>query len=153
MDYDAVAIRRATLGDVEQISALTDAAYAQWVPLIGREPLPMTTNYDDAIATHIVAVLENDGVMCGVLELISEKDHVLIENIAVHPDHQRRGLGRTLMNHAESTAGELGHPEIRLYTNAFFRSTLQFYDVLGYSVLETSAMIPGSITVHLHKMI
>lgn len=153
MGYNAVAIRRATPEDVEQIGALTAAAYAQWVPVMGREPVPMATNYVDAIAKHIVAVLENDDVMCGVLELVSEKDHVLIDNIAVHPDQQRRGFGRTLMNHAESTARALGHSEVRLYTNALFTSKLQFYDALGYSVLETSVMIPGSITVHLHKML
>jgi N-acetylglutamate synthase-like GNAT family acetyltransferase len=151
MGYDAVKIRHATIEDAEQISALTDAAYAQWVQLIGPAPLPMTTNYVDAISSHVVDVLENDGVMFGVLELVSEDAHALIENIAIHPDHQGRGFGRRLLKHAEKTAQKLGHSEVRLYTNALFTSNLKFYEAQGYSILETSALIPGSITVHLHK--
>ena len=153
MDYDVVVIRRATIKDAELISALTDTAYAQWAPLIGRAPLPMTTNYVDAIASHVVDVLENDGLMCGVLELVLEVEHVLIESIAIHPDHQGNGLGGRLLKHAENTARTLGHPEVRLYTNASSTSNLRFYEAHGYSVLEESAMIPGSITVHLHKML
>lgn len=151
--HDVVGIRHATIKDAEHISKLTDAAYAQWVPLIGRGTLPMATNYVEAIAKHTVDVLEDDGVICGVLELVSENMHVLIENIAVHPDHQGRGLGRMLLRHAEKTAGTLGHSEVRLYTNALFTSNLGFYDARGYSVLGKPAMIPGSITVQLHKML
>ena len=36
------ALRRATPRDAEAVRALTRAAYAKWVPLIGREPRPMT---------------------------------------------------------------------------------------------------------------
>lgn len=151
--YDALIIRPATVKDAEQISALTDKAYAQWVPLIGRAPLSMKTNYVEAIATHLVYVLEDGGVMCGVLELFSDEGYALIENIAVHPDHQGRGLGRMLLMHAENMARTLGHSEVRLYTNALFTSNLGFYDAHGYSVLEESAMIPGSITVHLNKLL
>lgn len=146
-------IRRATIEDADHISALTDAAYAQWVPVIERLPLPMTINYVEAIAMHIVDVLEVDGVIRGALELVSEDGHALIENIAVHPGHQGRGLGRVLLDYAEQTARALGHSEVRLYTNALFTSNLHFYDANGYSVLEESAMIPGSITVHLHKIL
>lgn len=153
MGYDAVAIRRATIKDAEQISALTDAAYAQWAALIGHAPLQMTANYVDAIATHVVDVLDDDGVMYGVLELVSEDAYALIENIAVHPDHQGRGLGRILLKHAESTAQTLGYSEIQLFTNALFTSSLRFYEAHGYLVLEESTIIPGSITVHLHKML
>jgi hypothetical protein len=40
-----VTLRQATLADVDAISALTDAAYSKYIPLIGRKPLPMTADY------------------------------------------------------------------------------------------------------------
>ena len=45
-------LRLAEPADAEAIGALTREAYAKWVPLIGREPLPMTINYAQALATH-----------------------------------------------------------------------------------------------------
>jgi hypothetical protein len=35
-------LRRAALSDVYAVRELSKAAYAKWVPLIGREPMPMT---------------------------------------------------------------------------------------------------------------
>jgi hypothetical protein len=36
---------------------LARAAYAKWVPILGREPKPMTADYDAALAEHVVDVL------------------------------------------------------------------------------------------------
>ena len=45
-------LRTATKEDVFAIRALIRDAYAKWVPLIGREPLPMTADYALAVRTH-----------------------------------------------------------------------------------------------------
>ena len=37
-------VRRATAADVANVRALTRSAYAKWVSLIGREPMPMTAD-------------------------------------------------------------------------------------------------------------
>ena len=42
-------LRAATPADVPTITALVRAAYAKWVPLIRREPLPMLADYDAAV--------------------------------------------------------------------------------------------------------
>ena len=44
----AIELRRATPSDAAAIRDLTREAYAKWVPLIGREPKPMTADYDAA---------------------------------------------------------------------------------------------------------
>ena len=41
-------LRRAQQTDVEAIRNLTRAAYAKWVPVIGREPKPMGADYESA---------------------------------------------------------------------------------------------------------
>lgn len=38
-------MRIAAISDAEAVTALTRMAYAKWVPVIGREPLPMKTDH------------------------------------------------------------------------------------------------------------
>ena len=102
---------------------------------------------------HVVVVLEDDDVICGVLELVSEDTHIFIENIAVHPGHQGRGLGCMLLTHAEKRPERWAIQKSGSIQTRLFTSNLGFYDTNGYSVLEESIMIPGCITVHLHKML
>jgi hypothetical protein len=70
-------LRRATPADANVVRELSRAAYAKWVPLIGREPLPMTADYDRAIAQHIIDLLEEGGQLLALVEMIPEKDHLL----------------------------------------------------------------------------
>lgn len=143
--------RRAAPADAANVRALTRAAYAKWVPLIGREPLPMAADYDAAIAEHIVDLCEDDGKLVALIEVIPKAAHLLIENIAVLPGQQGKGLGGALLVHAEEIARSLGLDEIRLYTNAAFTSNLDFYSRRGYCEFLRETMVPGSVTVHMKK--
>ena len=86
-------LRRATAADAANIRALTRAAYAKWVPVIGREPLPMTADYDLAVVEHIIDLLEEDGQLLALIEVIPKATHLLIENVAVRSDQQGKGHG------------------------------------------------------------
>ena len=70
-------LRRATAADVHVVRELTRAAYAKWVPIIGREPKPMTADYDIAVRDHRIDLLEIDGTLAGLIEMIDELDHLL----------------------------------------------------------------------------
>ena len=100
--------RRATLADAADVRALTRAAYAKWVPLIGREPKPMTADYERAVSAHVIDLYESGAELLGLVEMIPQGDHLLIENIAVRPDQQGKGLGDILLKHAEDFARALG---------------------------------------------
>jgi hypothetical protein len=54
-------LRRATPDDAAAVRALVRSAYAKWVPIIGREPVPMTADFDLAVRNHIVDLLFVDG--------------------------------------------------------------------------------------------
>ena len=58
-----------------------------------------------------------EGKLAALIETIAQADGLLIENVAVSPAFQGRGLGRQLIAHAERLAASLGYREIRLYTN------------------------------------
>ena len=137
---DAPAARRAVPGDAEALRLLVRAAYAKWVPLIGREPKPMTADYDKAVRDHLVFVVEAPGRLDAALELIPSADHVLVENVAVAPTAQGRGLGTQMMAIAERVAADLGVKEMRLYTNARFTENIVLYEKLGYAIYERIAI-------------
>jgi ribosomal protein S18 acetylase RimI-like enzyme len=143
-------LRQATASDVADIRKLTREAYAKWVPLIGREPKPMTADYAEAVRSHRIDLLHVGGALAALIETIAEADHLLVENVAVSPAFQGRGLGRKLMAHAEQIAASLGHGGIRLYTNKLFAQNIELYRKLGYRVDREEVLTIG-VAVHMSK--
>ena len=146
-------LRRATAADAANVRAFTRSAYAKWVPLIGREPLPMTADYDRAVADHIIDLWEEGGELLALIEVAPASDHLLIVNLAVRPDQQGKGVGGRLLHHAEELARSLGFREIQLYTNAAFASNLAFYARRGYQEYRRGTVLPGSVAVFMRKQI
>ena len=150
---EQLSLRRAVATDASAVLALTRMAYAKWVPLIGREPKPMTADYERAVAEHIIDLWEEGGELLALIEMIPEADCLLVENIAVRPGLQGKGIGDKLLHHAERLALSLGFDNVRLYTNAAFQSNLQFYARRGYEEFQRVAVAPGSVVVHMRRRI
>lgn len=144
-------LRRASLADAGAVRALTRAAYAHWVPMIGREPRPMTADYERAVRDHIVELYEEEGQLIALIEVVPKPDHLLIENIAVRPDRHGEGLGEALLGHADELARALGLDELRLYTNAAFASNLTFYARRGFREFLREPHEAGGELVHMRK--
>lgn len=142
-------IRLAETADRAAVEAIVRAAYTPWVPVIGMEPLPLVADHGDLIARQRVHVLEN-GEIDALIVLRPEDGVLVIENVAVRPDRQGRGLGRRLMAFAEFRARSLRLPALRLYTNEKMTSNIALYESLGYR--ETGhESIDGRRAVHLRK--
>ena len=143
-------LRRATDDDARAITDLVAAAYEHYRPLIGRTPLPMLTDYTVTVREHEVWVLEADGFLAGVLDVEPKPDHLWLDNVAVHPSAQRRGLGRRLLAQAEAIARQRGLAEIRLLTNERYVENIGMYLRHGY--IETHrAPYLGTDLVHFSK--
>jgi GNAT superfamily N-acetyltransferase len=127
-----VIIRAARGDEAHAVRELVQRAYGVYVERIGRRPAPMDDDYADKIDRGQVEIADLDGTPIGVLVLIPGDGHLLVENVAVDPSHQGRGVGRALLGHAERTAAQLGLPELRLYTNAAMTENLELYPELGY---------------------
>jgi ribosomal protein S18 acetylase RimI-like enzyme len=145
-------LRRAAAEDAAAVRALTRAAYAKWVPLIGREPKPMQADYERAVREHRIDLALLADELAGLIETIEQPDHLLIENVAVAPAFQGKGIGRRLMAHAEQLAVELGRTELRLYTNARFAENVALYRRLGYRIDREEASTLG-VTVYMSKSV
>lgn len=127
-------LHRATAADAPAVRDLTRAAYAKWLPVIGREPRPMTVDYEVAVREHMVDLLHLDGGLAALIEMRPEVDHLLIVNVAVSPAYQGRGYGRALLVHSEELARSLRLKEVRLCTNGNFSANVQLYKRVGYRI-------------------
>jgi len=145
-----IIIRKATPGDASIISGITDAAYAKYVPLMGRKPQPMTIDYQRVLVEHHVWILSIDERPAGVLVLMHEPDVMLIYSVAIAPAYQQRGLGRRLLAWAEAQARQAGYAHIRLYTNALMEANIALYTRLGYTETRREPFHDLTI-VHMHK--
>jgi len=118
--------------DARAVAECVRAAYAGYVARIGREPAPMTADYAALIGAGEVWLTRADDEVAGVLVLRPQPPALLVENVAVAPGHQGRGLGRALMAFAEDHARAEGLGEVVLYTNERMTENLRFYPALGY---------------------
>jgi ribosomal protein S18 acetylase RimI-like enzyme len=143
-------MRPATDDDVPAITALVDAAYEKWVPVIGREPMPMQADYEEAVRDHMIDLLFDGAELVGLIETILHPDHLFIENVAVAPARQHQGFGRHLMAYAEGKARGFHLFQLRLVTNAAFASNVQLYRDIGYR-LEREEDFLGGTAAHMHK--
>jgi GNAT superfamily N-acetyltransferase len=151
-EFTAESIRRARAEDARAVQALVRSAYAKWVPVVGREPLPMVADYDRAVRDHEIDLVHANGELVGLIETIRNPDHLFIENVAVTPAHQGRGLGRRLLAHAERKASDYGVAEIRLATNSAFESNVRLYQSVGYRIDRTVPFMGGA-AVYMSKEI
>jgi GNAT superfamily N-acetyltransferase len=70
-----------------------------------------------------------------------------IEQISVHPDAARRGVGRTLLAYAADRAREEGLTGLTLTTFAQVPWNAPYYLRIGFRVLEEAELTPGLRTI------
>ncbi|WP_198955352.1 GNAT family N-acetyltransferase [Kineosporia sp. R_H_3] len=133
--------RPATSADVPAVEALVAAAYGHYVARIGVPPLPMVDDYPARVAAGQVWVVDAPdgggpddaaGPLLAVVVLEEEPDHLEVDNVAVHPGAQGRGLGRALLDFAHARALAAGLPELRLMTNELMIENQAIYEHLGW---------------------
>ena len=129
MSYTA---RLATQADLPAIHRITHAAYAPYIPDLGREPLPMRTDHAPYVDAGHVWMVARDGNERALAVLAPHPDHLLIVNLAILPEAQGQGTGRWMLGFAETQARTYGLPELRLFTNAKMTRNLAIYDAAGY---------------------
>ncbi len=143
-------LRRAHAADAPAVRDLTRAAYAPWAAMLGREPLPMRADYDQAVQTHRIDLADDGVTLVGLIELVEEPDALLVESVAVRPGRQGAGIGSFLMQHAEDVARTIHRPALRLYTNAAFTVNITLYQKLGYAI-ACEETVPWGKVVHMSK--
>ncbi len=126
-------IRHARAEDQGTVEAIVHAAYSVYVERIGKPPGPMLDDYALLIDEGLVSLFEDgDGTVAGLLVLIRKAGYLLLDNIAVRPDRQGRGIGRRLIAFAVSEARRFGYAELRLYTHRKMIENIALYARVGF---------------------
>ena len=147
------AARRATAEDADKLTALARTAYARHVPVIGREPMPMSADWTKLLSEQEIWIVDGPaGEALASLALDIQRDHVMIWSVAVAPAHQKRGLGRRLMALAETRAQALQRAELRLFTNARMEGNIALYRRLGYQETRREPL-SDRVLVHMSKAV
>lgn len=149
------AVRLAIEDDVPALRSVAIEAYEHYVPRIGRTPAPMTADYAAAVRDrHAWLVTEPDSPqeILGFVVLVPRPDHLLLENVAVRPRAQGRGIGTRLLGMADLQARRHGLDEIRLYTNEAMTENLTYYPRHGYTRTHL-AEEDGFRRAYFHKLL
>lgn len=127
-----MSVRPADAGDVPAMTRIVAAAYGEYIARMGKPPGPMLDDYQSHVCAHAVWVVEQGGTIAGLIVLIPKDDHLLLDNIAVDPAQQGRGVGKVLMGFAEREARRRGYRELKLYTHEKMTKNLAMYPALGW---------------------
>ena len=118
-----ITIRGAVVGDAEPIVRLINELAVQQV-MLPRSPGSVIENIRD----FVVAEVDGEFAGCGALA-VTWTDLAEVRSLAVHPDHQKYGLGRKLVDSLIEDARRLGIP--RLYA---FTYVPQFFEKMQFTV-------------------
>ena len=145
-----IALRPARSSDVAGITACVCEAYRHYTELIGAQPAPMLDDYAAVIERDQVHVAIRCGEVVGVLVLTKTEEGFCLDNVAVRTSVKGKGVGRMLIELAESEASRQGFDSIYLYTNELMTENRALYRGIGY-VEYDHRVVDGYSRVFLRK--
>jgi len=128
-------LRKAVIDDVDSLSVCISAAYSIYKDRIADLP-DVSDGIASSIASKSVWVAQIHDQIVGALVLVVATDHLLLENIAVHPVSAGKGIGKALIRLAESECLNHRLHEIRLSTHRDISENIQLYKHLGWRVVD-----------------
>jgi ribosomal protein S18 acetylase RimI-like enzyme len=85
--------------------------------------------------------------------LIPEDGWLYLDNFAVAPDCQGRGIGRRILAFAEEHARQLWLPELRLLTHSMMWENQRMYAAAGYREYSRTELAPDRELIHYRKAV
>ena len=145
-------IRRAKISEIPDILNITKACAAhmiakgiyQW-----NAHYPNPTLFEKDIERNELYVLVLDGKLCGTVVLSTLMDaeyepvqwqtkkgnNIYVHRLSVHPQLQKKGFARQLMDFAENHARDHNYDSVRLDTFSQNKRNQKFYKTRGYRKL------------------
>lgn len=145
-----VQIRVAVEADAGAIADCVRNAYGHYEARIGQPPGPMLRDYCEVIRDNDVFVALTEQEIQGVLVLARTPEGFLLDNVAVNPGMQGRGVGRALLELAERHARSEGYSSIYLYTNEKMSENRALYTRIGYEEYDRRTEL-GLARVYMRK--
>jgi carbamoyl-phosphate synthase large subunit len=132
-------LRKAIAEDAEAIEAVTRAATERRAERI--PPYKALSETAEDVLRHLTRggaiVVEADGRIVGAVRYREQRPGaLLLYRLAVHPDHQRHGIGRALMAAVEDFAHRNGYCEVHLHARHTCPDLIATYERLGYREVD-----------------
>ena len=108
---------------------------------------PAALLHDALVADLLWVALDIEDVPVGFALAFDHGDELHLQEMDVHPDHGRRGLGAALVHHVLAEARRRGLRAVTLTTFADLPWNAPFYRRLGFEVLADAALTPGLRTI------
>jgi GNAT superfamily N-acetyltransferase len=141
-------VREARQRDLWLLQAIEAAADQTFVPLFG--PLdweePSRGEWREQQPGFLL-VADHGSEVVGFAHVLWLEGTAHLEQLAVHPDHQRHGHGGALVRAAMDRVREEGHAELTLSTYADVPWNAPFYRRQGFEVIER----PGPLQQRLQE--
>ena len=148
-------VRPSRGSDLQVLSAVekaADAAFADvGLALIADADAPDPTSYAASHRAGRLLVATSEDVVLGFvrLEVVDGQAHV--EQVSVHPDFSRRGVGAALLSAAERWAIDAGHRQMTLTTYQEVPWNGPWYSRLGWTIVPDEACGPELAAVRRHE--
>ena len=133
--------RRGQPTDDARLRLIARAAYAHYTARMDRDPAPMHADFAAHLNADIVFVAVDamrmvQGYTVLMLDRQASNGGWLLDNIAVHPDEQGKGIGRLLMQQCEAFLRGQDVTSYQLYTNEVMHENIDWYRGLGFVEVE-----------------
>ncbi len=125
-------IRPAQATDANALASCIGAAYAQYLERISDLPSVSDGCAEDIANNQVWVVVQGNDVIAGLV-LVRCDGYMKLANLAVHPNHVGKGLGRKLIELSEREAGRQGYQEIRLNTHVEMPENVLLYQHMGWA--------------------
>ena len=133
---EALVIRNTKVDELNDITDCVKAAFQKYIERIGKEPKPMLYNYLPYIISKELFTAEYNGQVAGMILLLEREDHMLLDVVAVLPEYQGKGIGKSLLEFADEYSVERGFKEIKVCTNVMMTENIAMYTKFGYIEYE-----------------
>ena len=127
-----VVVRPAKPQDAPGIAACVCEAYVHYIERIGKQPGPMLEDYAEVINHFQVHIAAIDSKVVGAIVLKVTDEGFYLDNVAVRPSVQGKGVGRLLLELADAEARRQGYESIYLATHELMTENRSLYTRIGY---------------------
>ena len=156
LPYGFPAVEMAQKGDLEEILALQKLAFVSEAILCGDFSIPpllqtleeLKDEYSDPRKAEIFLKIVQDRRIVGSVRAFEADGTCHVSRLMVHPEYQRNGFGRRLMQEIEACyAGA----RFELFTGEKSIGDIMFYQKLGYQIFGTQDFPGKAGLVYLEK--
>lgn len=138
-------VRLAAPADVAHLPAIERCAAslfsAEDAPAHVREAVTSVAELEQAqSAGRLWVAVDDAATPVGFAYVLPMEQHMHLEELDVHPDHGRRGLGGKLVRAVTDWARAAGYPAVTLTTFAHVPWNAPFYECMGFRRLAESAL-------------